>query len=51
MAGAVLAGLMLVTANGAAGAEKAASAEPAKNDEMKVMDQWVQDHLTENRYD
>jgi alpha-galactosidase len=45
IAGAVLAGLMLmlVTANGATGAEKASP----KKDEMKVMDQWVQEHLTD----
>jgi alpha-galactosidase len=47
MAGAVLAGLMLVTAHGATGAEKTAPAESPKNEEMKMKNQWVQEHLTE----
>jgi alpha-galactosidase len=38
---------MLVTANGAAGAEKAAPAEAPKNEEMKMKNQWVQEHLTD----
>ena len=38
IAGAVLAGLMLVTATGAA-------AESPKNEEMKMKNQWVQEHL------
>jgi alpha-galactosidase len=47
MASVVLAGLMLVAANGATGAEKAAPAESPKNEEMKMKNQWVQDHLTD----
>ena len=47
MAGVVLAGLMSVAANGATGAEKAAAAESPKNEEMKMMDQGVQEHLTD----
>ena len=47
MAGAVLAGLMSVAANGATGAEKAAPAESPKKDEMKMKTQWVQEHLTD----
>jgi alpha-galactosidase len=44
---AVLAGLMLVAANGATGAEKAAPAESPKNEEMKMKNQWVQEHLAD----
>ena len=47
MAGVVLAGLMSVAANGATGAEKAAPAESPKKEEMKVKNQWVQEHLTD----
>ena len=47
MAGAVLAGLMAVAANGATGAEKVAPAESPKNEEMKMKHQWVQEHLTD----
>ena len=47
IAGVVLAGLMSVAANGVNGAEKAASAESPKKDEIKMMDQWVQEHLTD----
>ncbi|MEI6972954.1 MAG: hypothetical protein WCL44_15730, partial [bacterium] len=47
LAGAVLAGLMLVTAHGATGAEQAGAAESPKKEEMKMMNQWVQEHLTD----
>ena len=45
MASAVLAGLMSVAANGATSAEKTAPAESPKNEEMKMKNQWVQEHL------
>jgi alpha-galactosidase len=43
-----MAGFGLVgAAHGAAGAEKAALAESPKNEEMKMKNQWVQEHLTD----
>jgi len=47
IAGLVLAGRMSVAAYGGNGAEKAAAAESPKNEEMKMKNQWVQEHLTD----